>query len=279
VRGTTWKPWRSWLLVLAALLALGAARARAQDAAAHAERPSAAQLDEARALFQRGVALADQQQFVGAAQRFREALAIHYAPAVAYNLAAALFELHQYEESFDQVQTVLRDDSTSPELRARAQKLEQALSSNVARLTVLASSTSADDVVVRVDGEPLEPALLGTPRAVAPGSHRVSAERRGQRVSERTIEVPSRTAVIVDVSLIVTDPGAPAADSAAAASGAPTGPDDRARRKRIWLWTGIAAGVVVLGTGVALAVVLSRDDPASRPAAQGDFMPGVLTWK
>jgi hypothetical protein len=279
VRAGWLKPWLLWLLVLGALCPVGLPRARADDSVrASTQPPTEAELGEARALFQRGVALADQRQFVAAAQRFREALAIHYAPAVAYNLGAALFELQQYDASFDQVQTVLRDGSTSPDLRRRAEKLDEALSTHVARLTVLASSSSGDAVVVRVDGQVIDPTLLGMPRAVSPGTHRVSAERSGQRVSERAIEVPARTAVIVDVSLTVSDPSTVAA-AAESGGSAPKALDESARRRRIWLWTGIAAGVVVLATGVTLGVVLSRDDPASRPAAQGDFMPGVLTWK
>lgn len=276
-----------WLFALLALIAVQAvgARVQAQDAnTATRTPPSDAKLAEARGLFQRGVALADQQQYTAAAQRFREALAIHYAPAVAYNLAAALFELREYDTSFDLVQTVLRDATTSAELRPRAQKLEQALSSHVARLTVLASSTRAEDVVVRVDGERLDPGLLGAPRAVKPGTHHVSAEREGERVSERAIEVPANTSVIVDVSLIVTDPAAtPAAATPApviVVQAAPERRDDgQARRKRIRLWSGIAAGAVALGAGVALALILTRDDPASPEPTQGDFMPGVLTWR
>ena len=246
--------------------------------------PSGDGLEQARTLFQRGVALADQGQFAAAAQRFREALAIHYAPPVAYNLAAALFELKQYDESYQHVQTVLRDDSSNAALRERAQKLERSLNAYVARLTVMSSSSADDDdLLVHLDGQLLDRTLLGVAQPVKPGSHQLSMERRGQRVSERSIEVPQGTAVIVDLSLIVAQDTSPRA--AAAAGEAQSAPashaahDDGVRRRRIWLWSGVAAGVVVVGTGVVLAVLLSRKEPAAREAAQGDFMPGVLTWK
>lgn len=252
--------------------------------AAQTSQPSEAALAEARTLFQRGVALADQGQFAAAAQRFREALAIHAAPPISYNLAAALYELQQYDESFDRAQTVLRDPESNEALRERARKLEQSLSSHVARLTVTASGTAAAGVSVRIDGQPLDRALLGVPRAIAPGTHQLTTERQGQSVSQRAVEVPPGTAVIVDLSLIATDATSPRAVAEAAegdgqAVPAPAaGRDDDARRRKIWLWSGVAAGAVLVATGVVLAVVLTKDDPKPRTSTQGDFMPGVLTW-
>lgn len=263
-----------------------APRVRGQDKSASATaatEPSAAGLEQARALFQRGVALADQGQFAPAAQRFREALAIHYAPPVAYNLAAALFELKQYDECFQHVQTVLRDSSTNEALRERAQKLERSLTPHVARLTVTASGSAEGDLLVRLDDQLLDRALLGAPQAVKPGVHKLSTERHGQRVSERDVEVPEGTAVIVDLSLILAEATSPRAVAEAAeadaATRANTARDDHERKRRIWLWSGVAAGAVVVATGVVLAVLLSRKEPTSRDAAQGDFTPGVLTWK
>jgi hypothetical protein len=252
-----------------------------------AAEPSEQELARARQLFQRGVGLAEQQQYAAAAQRFREALAIHPAAAVEYNLAAALFELGRYEESFNRAQLVERDEQAPEALRARASKLSRALYPHTARLTVTASSSAAEDVVVRVDTERLEPAMMGVPRAVAPGAHRIVAERQGQSISERDVQVPLRTAVIIDVSLIIAEQAAPLAittvpDAAqpleSSEPSAPARDEPSAKRKRIRLWSGIAAGVVAVSAGVALAVVLSKDK-AQEPAVSGDFMPGVLTWK
>jgi hypothetical protein len=248
---------------------------------------SAQELARARTLFQRGVALAEQEDFAGAAQRFREAYAIHAAAAVEYNLAAALFELGRHEEAFNRAQNVQRDPEAPEALRERAQKLARALYTHTARLTVTASSSTEEDVEVQIDAQPLPPGWMGVPRAVSPGKHHIRAAREGKTISEREVQVPLRTAVIIDVSLIVAEVSVP--QSVAAITTVPDvvapvpGPDPgvekkaRDKRRRIRVWSGIAAGVVVLGTGIALAVVLSKDEPTST-GVMGDFTPGVLTW-
>jgi tetratricopeptide (TPR) repeat protein len=270
------------------------ARAQAELAAPSASEglaaaPSAQELAKARQLFQRGVELAQREQFGQAAQRFREALVIHQAPTVEYNLAAALFELGKYEEAFNRAQSVEHAADTPEALRARAQKLSRALYPHTARLTVTASSSSEEDVAVHIDNEQLARTQMGIPRAVSPGNHHIEAERQGKVISERDIQVPLRTAVIVDVSLIIAEAAAqqvaavqtlPDTDAASPASEPVSGErDDRDRKKRIRLWSGIAAGVVAIGAGVALAVLLSKDGGKQEQGVAGDFMPGVLTWK
>jgi tetratricopeptide (TPR) repeat protein len=286
----------SALLALLALCLAEPGQAHAQQASANASAdegaaaaPSPHELAKARQLFQRGVELAQKEQFGLAAQRFREALAIHQAPPVEYNLAAALFELGKHEEAFNRAQSVEHAPDASEALRARAQKLSRALYPHTARLTVTASSSSEEDVAVQIDNEQLARAQMGIPRAVSPGSHHIRAERQGKVISERDLQVPLRTAVIVDVSLIIAEAAAqqvaavqtlPDADAPNAAIHPATEPhDDRDRKRRIRLWSGVAAGVVAIGAGVALAVVLSKDGGKQEQGVAGDFMPGVLTWK
>jgi hypothetical protein len=289
------------LLLVVGLLSLHGARAEGQAAAAgeaqstaagateSAQGPSPEQLAKARQLFQRGVEFAQKEQFGPAAQRFREALAIHRAATVEYNLAAALFELGKYEEAFNRAQSVEHAADASQALKARAQKLSRALYPHTARLTVTASSSTEEDVAVAIDAEPLARAQMGIPHAVSPGAHRIKAERRGEVISEREVQVPLRTAVIVDVSLIIAEQAAaqpvaavqtvPDSEESAAVAPLDNGRDDRAKKRKIRLWSGIAAGVVAIGAGVALAVLLSKDKAKQEAPVSGDFMPGVLTWK
>jgi len=246
------------------------------------EAPSPAELERARALFQKGVELANQGQFGAAEVRFRGALDIHHAPAVEYNLAAALFELHQYEEAFNRCQSVLRHRDTPGPLRERAQALERALYPHVARLTVIASSAS-NDLTVRVDGEALDASLLGVPRAVPPGNHLVLAARGELTLSQRSVDVPLRTAAIVDLSLIVAEAAIQPRHTIAAEPGARAERlrDDpqSLRKRRLWFWGGIAAGVVVAGVAVGVGISFAKREPATEPPVAGDFRPGVLTWR
>jgi hypothetical protein len=296
------------LVVLGALVC--APPARAQDAGAtrahatstpveaSAELPptqdgaSASDLARARVLFQRGVELANHQDYTGAAKRFREALAIHHAPAITYNLASALYETEAHAEAYELVQTVLHDGTTPEPLRVRARRLEESLERSVARLTVIVSSEQSN-VSIQVDGKPLAPALVGVTRAVAPGDHVVLAERSGVRISERNVRIAAGTAALVDVSLVMTPrEAALAADTAnqgsqgtsslpvLSAADASSRDDDAAhdkRRRRIWLIGG--ASVVAVGAGVVLALLLTRPDPRTQAPIAGDGTPGVLVWK
>lgn len=249
---------------------------------------SSDELARARGLFQRGVELANQRDYTGAARRFREALAIHHAPAVAYNLASALSETEQRAEAYDLVQTVLRDATTPEPVRARAERLDESLQRFVARLTVIVSSEQAD-VSILVDGKPLPPEQVGATRAVAPGDHVVLAERAGVRVSERSVRIPAGTAALVDVSLVMTPreaaevatqatPEPAVVKTSAAGTGQHDDGESRDKRRRRY-WIIGAASVVAVGAGVTLAVLLAKPTERTEAPVAGDTMPGVLVWK
>lgn len=275
-----------WSNTLAHAQSDAAASARDASAALPATSGKGDELARARLIFQRGVELANQRDYTGAAKRFREALAIHAAPAVAYNLASALAELGEHAEAYDLVQTVLRDGTTPEALRARAERLDESLQRSVARLTVIVSSEQAD-VSIFVDGKPLPAELVGASRSVAPGDHVVLAERAGTRISERKVRISAGTAALVDVSLVMTP--REAAEAAAQTAPAPVVParspgpphddgdsNDR-RRRRFWIIG--AASAVAVGAGVTLAVLLAKPDERTEAPVPGDTMPGVLVWR
>ncbi|MDB4971702.1 MAG: hypothetical protein JWN48_43 [Myxococcaceae bacterium] len=268
----------------------GRARAAAtSDLPAESSGAASADLVRARAIFQRGVELANHHDYVGAARRFREALALHRAPAIAYNLASALSETSAHAEAYDLTQSVLRDASTPEPLRLRASRLEEALQRSVARLTVIVSSEQAN-VSIQVDGQPLAPELVGVTRAVPPGDHVVLAERAGVRISERSVRIAAGTAALVDVSLVMTPREAAEAASLTSQTASPapvlTPPSDERdaerdehakRRRRLWILGGASAAAVAVG--VALALLLAKPAKHTESPVAGDAMPGVLVWK
>ncbi|MFT3923311.1 MAG: hypothetical protein QM778_12325 [Myxococcales bacterium] len=243
------------------------------------------ELERARQLFQRGLQLAERHNFSAAAEAFSEALSIRSAPPVEYNLAAALYELHQYDEAYNRCQSVLANETTPEPVRERARQLEASLHTQVARLTVI-TSASQTDLGIQVDGVPLDPVLVGRPQAVPAGKHEVVASRAETTLSRREIDIPVGTAALVDVSVVVTDlqqatqiqvstvrdsapPPALTVDSSQRDD------EDHARRKRR-RWIGIAAGVVAAGIGATLAIILSKPAETHQEPLQGDT--GVLTW-
>lgn len=277
---------RAWIATLCLLALLAGMPARVQ--AQQRERPSAAQpttqakpppevLARARQAFQRGVAAADRQDYAGAAHHFREALALHPAPTAAYNLASALYEQDEHIEAYNVVRDVLGGGELPEALRERAQKLEETLELEVARLTVLTSGEN-QDITAEVDGEPLAPALLGQPRAVTPGTHEVAALRAGHVISRRSVDIARRTNALIDLSLIVTqseDSPTDEATSLAPAAEHDAAPRGVFRNRKLWIGVGVAVAVVG-ASALTVALLRNRQTSDSREPIAGDT--GVLTW-
>jgi hypothetical protein len=285
-----------WLLLLLSWFA--ADRTRAEGplpaaaptlGAAQAEAPklpdSAAEsgdVERARVLFKQGVELARVRDFVSAAARFREALALRSAPAVQYNLAAALSQLGKHVEAYNLCQQIIRNTEAPADVQAPSRELMEDIAPQTARLTVLASvGDGTPDIAV--DGEPLPADELGIARALSPGVHRVTAERNHERFFEREVSIPLGTAALVNVSLIVTESVVVQKQLVEVARSEPrkdNGADDSATRKRRRrIWSAVAASVVAVGAGVAVALVLSKPEPSTEAPVAGSLSPGVLTWK
>ena len=249
----------------------------ATPAASPAAATDAATRTRAREAFQRGVQASNRRDYESAAKLFREALDAFYAPATAYNLASALYELDQHVEAYNYVQGVLRHPDTPDAVRERARSLEQTLQLEVARLTIVTSG-AAEDVSAHVDGQPLAREMMGVPQAVTPGRHEVAALRGEQVISRRELDIAVRTTALVDLSLIVTESPAPAI-----AAPTPAAPAEEPEQRGSWylrnrkvFWISVAAGVAVVGGGVAALLIAGRGDERTEPPVRGDT--GVLTW-
>lgn len=256
--------------------------AHAESVTVSGQSAESGDVERARALFKQGVELARVRDFASAAARFREALALRSAPAIQYNLAAALSQLGQHAEAFNLCQEVIRSADAPSDLHQHSQKLLAEITPLTARLTVLASSGGAPPEVA-VDGVPLPEGELGVARALAPGQHRVTADRDHQRFFEREVSIPQGTSALVNVSLIVTESVVvqkqvvevmrPDAHKDQAVD------EDATRKRRRRIWSAVAASVVAVGAGVAVAVVMSKPEPKTEAPVTGSLSPGVLTWR
>lgn len=224
--------------------------------------------DRARALFSEGIALTEQQSWEQAAAKFREAMMLHDAPAVRYNLASALFEMDRLTEPWRLVQSVKADPEVTAELRAHAETLEAQIRDRAAMVTVRVEG-DARGTTVSMDGEAMSEPELGREIAVSPERHVFVANRDGQEVARQEIEVARRE--VSTVTLTVAPPPSLAAapvEEEPIATDAPSEPVD-------WrIWAAVGAGVVLLAAVViAVAVTSGTEDPVG-----GNFQPGVLRW-
>ena len=112
------------------------------------------------------------------------------------------------------------------------------------------------------------------------GAHRVTAERERQRFFERELTIPRGTAAIVDVSLIVSESVVVQKELVEVArTREPADDGSSVRKRRLRRWSAVAAGVVAVGAGVAVAVVLAKPEAKTEAPVAGTLTPGVLTWK
>ncbi len=206
--GPYWKGrwrWRARGLLVFAVFALLAAGAEAQEAG----------LDEARVHFEKGVALFEKDDFVGALEAFEQADRASHVPAITYNIARARESLGQAQAALEAYEAYLAEAGAEGDYLAAA---TVALTSLKARATKLRVETEPSGATVRVDGVVLReksPATVWVFR----GPHRVDVEldewsagtdvvAKGNGTSEAVrLERPAAPASAPPAAVVRPDPG------------------------------------------------------------------------
>ncbi len=231
-----------------------ASPARAQDAVA-----------DARALFAEGVQLSADGHFADAEARFREALTLHDAPAIRYNLASVLSQQEEYPEARSVVDSVMSDPTTPANILELATTLAAEIDQRAGYLTV----TLRGRATVAVDSWTLSDPSAEVP--VAPGAHTVTATRDAEVVASAhaTVQTGEHASVELDAEpTLAAEPEVPAAALAPAAEAPVT--------EQWWFWTGIVVAIVGAAAVItAIALTTSSDAPA---AYQGNYEPGILRF-
>jgi hypothetical protein len=205
---------RLWLA--AALLALGAHPARAQDTPAPATPPSPlsatapssattpsqvaeASADRARAHFQEGVSLSRAERWAEALAAFEQSAAIVERPSTLLNVATALQRLGRARECIAAVDRYLRatEITGDAEARARATALREAM---VAALAQVSLAVLPADAQVSIDGR-LEVLTADVPIELDPGRHAFVIEREGHLPARFQLELQPGQRVSRAVSL------------------------------------------------------------------------------
>jgi hypothetical protein len=233
----------------------------------------------ARTLFEEGVALADQGDYVGAADRFSRAYSLKPTSGIAFNWASVLIENGKFLLAEDLLLGVQRDPAASASLKQESQTMLGALKPRLARLKVRVVSRAGAPVEpaisVEVDGQDWPRAAWDISSPIDPGAHTVRLVR-GQselaRVEPQLAEGAAR-----EVLLEVPTDSATPSDVATETTRNVDPPSERKPLYKSWVvWTAVGA-VVVAGvvTGVVLA---TRKEPKDEAPIGGNTMPGVLRW-
>lgn len=210
--------------------------------------------EQARELFQEGVAASGDEDWETAASRFEEALALHSAPSIEYNLASAYVELGRLGEAGDLTAAVLANPDTPPEIDEHVRELDEQIAERAGTLIVRVSGEGSTGAAVYVDGRELSESRVGVPRHETPGAREVSVSRADGATEERTLTVTAGETTTADFSsqVLVGEGGS---QGTGARSGALTSPI-------FWSILGGAVGIFIIA-----AIVLAASAPSSTPAA------------
>ncbi len=266
-------------LILAAALVASQAPAWAAPTAAPA--PGQDAVTEARARFNRGVALYRQANFDAALVEFRRAYELAPNFRILFNIGQASYELHKYAVAQRAFEQYLAEGGAHLDARRKAE-----VDAELQKLRVLvghvAIVVSAPGAEVFVDDVLVGTAPLAGPVTVDIGTRRISASLAGYSQAARVIEVGAAESVRVPLDLAPIAVAAPPASSTPApettvvpplASGPPSSSQPGAaipapvrpagpKHPPLPLWVGwSSAGVLAAGSAVmgVLALGASSD--------------------
>jgi hypothetical protein len=262
-------------LALAALLGAFALTSLAPTAA-FAQDDETRNAALARTLFREGLALAEQERFEEAVERFYRAYRLKPTAAIAFNLAQSLVPLGRLVEAREQLRHVEQDPNAG-RVTGAARELLASIEPKISELTI-ALEGPAEDVVVRMDGRVVPAEAVGIAIPADPGERHVEAVRDDAVVDSETIRLPEGGAGHVRLEVPAR---APSPEEVAASSsrtdvldGSDARVDDGEGDDLSWLvWVGV--GAVVVGAAVAIIFVTASGPEA--PVA-GNASPGVVTW-
>lgn len=272
-------------VVVSALLLLpllpGSASAQSGDVAP----PTEEEVAEARRIFAVGIRHADRGEWEDAVVCFRQVIEVRQAPPVLFNLGAALVALGQYSEAEPLLRRVVDDPTAEATLVERARESITTMETRGGRLTVsIVGSTPS--TVVTIDGLVLPPEQRANEFAVASGTHEIVVRDAVDEISRRSITVAAGEHAAITLAASIDETGLEDADTQHVASTSHrasqtqvgTTSDRASRRRRLvrnpWLWTGVGAGIVVLG---AVIFVTTYDPPVNAPI-DGNTTPPLIRF-
>jgi len=254
--------WRvAFVSLVIATLAASPVAAQGEDA-----------VQQARAEFGEGVQCVSDEDWACAETHFRQALELHDAATIRYNLASVLVELAELPEAARLAASVLEDEEADEALRGRARELLDVIAETGGVAEVVVEGAPAD-AELRVDGEPV-PAAQWTAVPIAAGEHSFAVYSGERPLSEQSVTAEAGGRVQVAIVVVATpEQAAEAGDQAGEGGGIDF--DSLVEDPIFWAVAGGAlAGVVLI---IVIVAVAAGSGGTQEPMA-GDFEPGVLRW-
>jgi PEGA domain len=165
---------------------------------AHAQNVSDADRKAARDLYEKGASLQVQGKPAEALDSFMRSYTVFPAPTTALHVAqchAALGHLVEAEESYRSLANAKIPDGSPQAFYAAQDQAKSELAAVSPRLPTIRVTTTPDKIqglVVKVDDQAMNPALVGVARAVNPGTHKVTATAPGYVNAEQNVTVQEK---------------------------------------------------------------------------------------
>lgn len=271
-----WQRWASSLVLLISLAIV---------CPTHAQGPQQTAL--ARTLFEEGVLLADEGDWVGAADRFGRAYTLKPTPGIAFNWASALVELDKLIEAEDLLRKIVREPAADAQIKRQSEQMLESIEKNLARVRVRVVGDDDQLTSLLVDGTVWPRAAWNVTSPINPGRHALVLKVGDVETTrtELTLHAGDSRELVLYASGRAEEVPKPVvlkAESSrrdrtlAAASTAPMpvkDDDEKRPLRRNWiLWS--AVGAAVAG-GVVAAVVLTRDRRDDDGTMNGG---GMIVW-
>jgi hypothetical protein len=263
-----------------ATLALGVAMALAPCRLASAQQRSAADIAQARDLFNEGTSLRDKGDTAGALEKLRAAHALAATPITGLELgrtyiaAGKLVEAREVLLGVGRIPVSPQETARSAAARTTAAQLAEQVRPRIARLGVHVTGAALDAVTVSIDGATVASDALAAPRPVNPGKHQVVAVPSSGARAEATVDIkegesrdvelhvtlaPSAGATAQDASSAQPGPAGQAGPSGEPARGKelPNEPPAAAPRSggRVLVWTGFGLAAAGVAAGAVTGIL------------------------
>lgn len=202
--------------------------------------------------FDRGVKLADEEDWATALVEFERAYELHPDYRVLFNIAQCRYQMHDYPAALSAFQRYLAEgkDSIAADRRSKVEADIEVLRGRVGSLVV--SAAAAGDEVL-VDDVVVGTTPLTAPIVVRAGRHKVAARRAGITTFSRQVALAGEESLTIAIDSDVSRPLPPSAvvpSSSPAASARPT---------TVPAWLSFAVGAAGLGLGAYFGVVALDD--------------------
>ena len=241
----------------------------------------------ARELAFQGADAYDKGDFERAVDRYRRAYALLPAPTLSLREARALEKLGRLVEAVEAYVRTVRTELAKNAPKAFRDAVKSAdeelvkLRPRVPKLEIVLEGAESNATEVKLDGKPLQPALIGVAQPVDPGEHRIEAVTQGKSGS-LTLKIAEGETKSVRLKLR-DDPNAvapaPATELPAPSTG--SAPGDRAPTDEsgggfphtTLGWVGIGVGAAGLGVGVVTGLMATSKHASAEEGCPGGKCP------